>query len=85
MDDDLNGWDDFAVDIPMSGQDEDDALFASFAETENLKPKINLSELKAQIDKEQSVSLQEVAAFNAKPQQAFTATRYPNGFSLARY
>jgi hypothetical protein len=85
MDDDLAGWASFAADTPAIGQGEDDAWFASFAETENLKPKINLSDLKAQIDKEQSVSLKEVAQFNAKPQQAFTITPYPNGFSLARY
>lgn len=87
MDDtDLDGWGDFAIDIPVgAAHTDDDALFASFAETENLKPKISLQELKAKIEKEQSVALREVAAFNATPQQTFTATRYANGFTLARY
>ena len=83
MDDALGDWADFAMDIPLGAQDEDDALFASFAETEHLKPKISLSEVKAQIEREQTIALKEVVAFNAKPQQAFTATKYANGFRLA--
>jgi hypothetical protein len=83
MEDDLEGWGDYAVDIPVGAHDEDDALFASFAETESHRPKISLSEVKARIEREQTIALQEVVAFNAKPQQAFTATKYPNGFSLA--
>jgi hypothetical protein len=70
-------WSHFADDTPHR---EDDALFASFADTQ---PRISLSEVKAQIDREQTVALKDVVAFNAKPQQAFTATKYPNGFSLA--
>jgi hypothetical protein len=85
MDDDFNGWEAFSSDVPLGAHEEDDALFASFAETESLRPKIALSELKSRIEKEQVASLQEVAQFNAKPQQAFTATRFPNGFILAHY
>jgi len=92
---DTEGWEQFALNEVA---DADAEFFLQFAEDgdadeyefDDFVPQAkqhieSVQAAKARIAAEQPIFLQEVARFNARPQQNFTAAPYPNGFALATH
>lgn len=87
MDDEWDSWGE-----PVAEELKEKLIFDSFSEPE--KEEITLKPLEIGNDVKERIAsimtknqkyLKEVADFNAKPKQCFTAEKYPEGFRLATY